>query len=108
MAYLVRITARALNDLEHVYASIHADTNSRAFALFNGLSEAIFSLEHHPTRGAVTAESLAHRQILYGKKPHIYRIIYLVEHEEQAVQIVHLRHGARDAFDDEDLKSEEE
>jgi toxin ParE1/3/4 len=96
MAFPVRISARALRDLEQIYESVHADSSRRAFAWFNALSEAIYSLELSPDRGSVTPESKVHRQLLHGKKPHLYRIIYCVE--KGVVQIVHIRHGARDAF----------
>lgn len=96
MAYPVRISNRALRDLEQIYESIQVDSSDHAFAWFNELSDAIYSLETHPKRGTVTPESKAHRQILHGKKPHLYRVIYVIE--KDAVHLVHIRHGARDAF----------
>lgn len=89
---------RALRDLESIYHSIHADSSDTALAWFNRLSEAIYSLEDSPDRGPVTPESKTHRQILYGRKPHVYRIIYQVERRTNAVNIVHIRHGAMDKF----------
>jgi mRNA-degrading endonuclease RelE of RelBE toxin-antitoxin system len=33
--------------------------------------------------------------LLYGHKPHIYRIIYRVVERHKRVDVVHIRHGAR-------------
>ena len=35
---------------------------------------------------------------LYGNKPHIYRAIYRVLERQKQVDVVHIRHGARDDF----------
>jgi plasmid stabilization system protein ParE len=57
MAYLVRLTGRALRDLDAIYEFIEADTSGRAHLWFNDLAEAIYSLERFPMRGAVANES---------------------------------------------------
>jgi toxin ParE1/3/4 len=96
MEYLVRLTERALRDLEMIYERIEADVSSQVAAWFNGLEQAIYSLERHPNRGATTPEDSKLRHLLYGKKPHIYRIIYEVDARSHAVSVLHIRHGARD------------
>ncbi len=108
MAYLVRISTRALRDLEEIYESIHAESSKQAFAWFNALSAALYSLDQHPNRGAVTPESTAHRQTFHGKKPHLYRVIDQVNERDQSVGIVHIRHGARDAFGMDETAGKEE
>jgi toxin ParE1/3/4 len=35
------------------------------------------------------------RHLLYGKKPHVYRVIYQVDERRQAVWVLTVRHGAR-------------
>jgi len=35
------------------------------------------------------------RQLLYGKKPHVYRIIYEVDEARRTVLLIAIRHGAR-------------
>ena len=35
------------------------------------------------------------RNLLYGNKPHVYRVIYEAEERRQAVWMLHIRHGAR-------------
>ena len=38
------------------------------------------------------------RHLLYGNRAHVHRIIYGVDEREKAVTVLHIRHGARDAF----------
>jgi len=104
MEYHVSVTSRAECDLEDIYQTIHADSSPLAFAWFNGLEKRIYSLDHFPDRGAITRENRNLRQLLYGRKPHIYRIIYSVDHEAQKVTILHIRHGARQAFTTKDIQ----
>jgi plasmid stabilization system protein ParE len=96
MAYQVRLTPRALRDLERIYQHIEAEVSAQAFTWFNGLEAAITSLEQHPNRGPRTPEDKTLRHLLYGKKPHIYRIIYEVEGRTHTVNVLHIRHGARE------------
>jgi toxin ParE1/3/4 len=63
----------------------------------------VFTLEESPTRCPVTAESNDFRHLLYGKKPHIYRVIYRIAERQKEVEILHIRHGAMDRFKPEDL-----
>src|SRR5271157_587633 len=77
MTFRVELTSRAQRDLAAIYEYIHAGSSTHAFRWFNGLNDAILSLENHPERGKVTRENSRLRQLLYGTKPHRYRIIYL-------------------------------
>ena len=97
MAYLVRLADRALRDLESIFSRTHAESNDQAFAWFGGLAKAIFSLERFPNRGAVARERRTHRQLLFGRKPHVYRIIYCVDEKNRTVSVVHIRHCAMKA-----------
>jgi toxin ParE1/3/4 len=95
LQYLVRLTDRAFRDLEELYAFIGADTPGHAFAWFNDLAEAVYSLKRFPERGAVALENKRLRQLLFGNQPHIYRIIYAVDKRNHIVNVLHIRHGAR-------------
>jgi plasmid stabilization system protein ParE len=35
---------------------------------------------------------------IYGHTPHIYRVIYRVVESRKEVDVLHIRHGARDEF----------
>ena len=98
MRYLVRLTDRALRDMEAIYEFIEADVSENAFAWFNHLAKAIHGLERFPERGAVVRETKRFRQLCFGTKPSVYRIIYAVDKRNYIVNILHIRHGTRTAF----------
>jgi plasmid stabilization system protein ParE len=98
MAYRVELTDRAHRDLRSIYRRIHADDSRSAFAWFNGLETLVYSLDEFPNRGAVTPEDENLRHLLYGNKPHVYRIVYRVYERAKKVRVLHIRHGARKAF----------
>jgi toxin ParE1/3/4 len=95
MAYEVRLARRALSDLRHIYGSIEAETSDAADTWFRGLESAIFSLETDPSRSPITPERPNLRHLLYGNKPHIYRILYSINEDERVVNVAQIRHGAR-------------
>ncbi|HEY3441968.1 MAG TPA: type II toxin-antitoxin system RelE/ParE family toxin [Paludibaculum sp.] len=98
MANAVRLTNRAVRDLTDLYEAIHAEDSDAALRWYRGLKEAILSLEEQPNRGPVTPESDKLRHLLYGNKPHIYRVIYRVQDRQKQVEVLHIRHGARRRF----------
>jgi toxin ParE1/3/4 len=98
MKYLVKLTNRALRDMESIYGYVEGDASHHAFAWFNRLAKAIYSLERFPTRGPVIPENKKLRHLLFGKKPHIYRIIYAIDKRNHVVNVLHIRHGVRAAL----------
>jgi plasmid stabilization system protein ParE len=95
MPYLVSITSRAERDLEYLYETIDAEYSGAALKWYRGLKQAILSLEKHPSRCPVTRRKGALRQLLYGNKPHIYRVIFRVLEKQKEVEVIHIRHAAR-------------
>lgn len=104
MDYAVKIARRAEHDLEAIRLYIHADTSPTAQAWFAKLADAIASLSTLPLRNSAPTENPALRQLHFGSKPHIYRIIYHVDSATHTVTILHVRHGARNAFDSGDAR----
>jgi toxin ParE1/3/4 len=98
MKYLVRLTGRALQDMEAIYNFVEGEASQQAFTWFNRLAKAIYTLERFPDRGPVITENKKLRHLLFGKKPHIYRIIYAVDERNHVVNVLHIRHGVRAAF----------
>ncbi len=98
MAYLVNITSRAERDFARLYEEINAGNSEAARNWYRGLKKAILSLEEHPDRCPVTPENVHLRLLLYGHKPHIYRVIYRVLKRQQRIEVLHIRHGARRRF----------
>lgn len=104
MIYRVDLAARAGLDLDLIFSDIQAETSVAADLWFRGLEDAVTSLEAHPARGKFTRENRRLRQLLYGERPHTYRIIYEIRTPERRVVVLHIRHGARDTFTAADLK----
>ncbi len=98
MAYRVDLTERAARNLRRIYVTINAEDAAQARAWFNGLEKAVLSLDEHPARGAPIPEDDSLRQLLYGRRKHRYRIIYAIDEQNRVVTVLHIRHGARDAF----------
>jgi plasmid stabilization system protein ParE len=84
--------------MEAIFRYIQARNSPPAFKWFLGLKEAIETLAHYPLRNPVIPEDPTLRHLLYGRKPHIYRIIYSVDPSGHRVDIVHVRHHARDSY----------
>jgi toxin ParE1/3/4 len=103
MAYLVSITRRAERDLADLYHEIHAQHSGAAMEWYRGLKRAILSLESHPSRCPVTRKRDKLRHLLYGRKPHVYRVIFRVVERQKRVEILHVRHGARRKLPGADL-----
>jgi plasmid stabilization system protein ParE len=89
---------RAERDLADIYDHIHARTSDAARAWYLGLRDSIRSLSRSPSRCATTPENDRLRHLLYGHKPHIYRVIYRVLERPKQVEVLHIRHGAKDEF----------
>jgi|SRR5450432_4145442 toxin ParE1/3/4 len=103
MAYIVRIAARAERDLVSLYEEINAPDSAAARRWYRGLRQAILSLAEKPNRSPVTPENKKLRHLLYGAKPHGYRVIYRVSNQRRQVDVLHIRHGARRKFGAADL-----
>ena len=102
MAYRVRILPRAQRDLVNIYRTIEAGTSDAALSWYLGLREAIRSLRNSPNRCPVTPQDRDLRHLLYGNKPHIYRVICRIAGKHSRVDVLHIRHGARQAFSPRD------
>lgn len=94
MAYNVRITARARRDLHLLFDNVHARDAEAAMRWYKGLKGAVLTLEKLPNRCPAVPEIPQLRHLLYGRKPHIYRIIYRVFERRKQVEVLHIRHGA--------------
>jgi toxin ParE1/3/4 len=103
MAYVVNITARAERDLAGLYEEIKAEYSDAALNWYRGLKQAILSLEEQPKRCRITRKRDKLRHLLYGHKPHIYRVIFRVQERLRQVDVLHIRHGARRKLKASDL-----
>lgn len=98
MAFRVETSAQAENDansiLEWLLSEHAGETGIRWFL---ALDDAISSLATFPERCLLAPETGGFpfdvRQLLYGRTPHVYRILFTIESD--AVKILHIRHGRR-------------
>jgi len=98
MAFRVEISAEAELDaisiLEWLISQHAGDAGLRWFM---AMEEAIASLANLPARCTVAPENARFpgevRQLLYGRKPHVYRILFTIRGD--TVHVLHIRHGRR-------------
>ena len=102
MTYLVEFAARAVRDLEILYVEKNA-----AARWYNELELAVYGLMSYPYRWPIAPEARRMkrelRNLLYGKRPHVYRVIYEVDESREAVLVLTIRHGARRKLKPSDL-----
>jgi plasmid stabilization system protein ParE len=98
MKFRVEVSAQAEADtsaiLDWLLSQGAGETGIRWFLT---LEEEIASLATFPERAPLAPESARFpfevRQLLYGRKPHVYRILYSIEGE--TVRVLHIRHARR-------------
>jgi toxin ParE1/3/4 len=99
MTYLVEFAARAVCDLEILYIEKNAAESHAAARWYNGLEQAVYALASHPNRCPIVPEARRAkrklRHLLYGNRPHIYRVIYEIDEGRQTVSVLAIRHGSR-------------
>lgn len=103
MVYRVNITPRAERDLEELYHAIAAGHSGAALTWYRGFKRAILSLEEYPNRCPVAPESARLRHLLFGRKPHSYRAIFRILEKQPEVEVLHIRHRARQKIRADDL-----
>ena len=103
MAYLVKITPRAERDLTYLFQQINTEQSEAALKWYRDFKTAILSLREEPNRCPVALEKGGLRHLLYGHKPHIYRVIYRILERQKCVEVLHIRHGARRKLKESDL-----
>src|SRR5271166_6179448 len=105
MMHSVRITARALREIDGALEWIARRSRPAARRWHEKLLEAIRSLELHPERCGLAPETEWYagdlRQLLYGKRRGTYRILFEVRSD--TVYILRVRHSAQDFLRPGDL-----
>lgn len=98
MDFRVELSDQAQADIARIYDWLRSqragDAGERWFV---GLRAAIDSLANLPARCPLAPENrdspVEVRQLLYGHRPHVYRILFAIDGE--VVHILHIRHGRR-------------
>ena len=100
MKYRVELTNNAQQDVDAAYKWL-AERTAHAADWLDGLLTAIEGLSELPTGRGLARESKEFtepvRQLLYGKSPHVYRVLFIVR--ARVVYVLHVRHGARQAME---------
>ena len=91
----VELSKRAQANLRAISKFVQAESSAAARKWFLGLRAEIESLRQFPNRGELLQSRPVYRQILYGKKPHVYSIVYTVRPKAKVIVITEVRHGAR-------------
>lgn len=98
MAFRVKQTTQADRDLDLILEWLMAQqAGETGLRWFQGLKDNLDSLSELPHRCPLAPEN-AHfpfevRQLLYGRTPHQYRVLFTIEAD--TVIILHIRHGRR-------------
>ncbi len=98
MVFRVEITPQAEQDANTILDWLVSQYAGEAgLRWFLKLEEAMASLAEFPTRCKLAPENVSvpfeMRQLLYGHKPHVYRILFTIEGD--VVYVLRIRHGRR-------------
>jgi plasmid stabilization system protein ParE len=93
MAFRVDFTELAVEDLESISKFIAEDNPTAAARVCGGLYNLALSLAANPLVGRITPEY--NNQAIRDIVKFNYRLVYLVNHEKQRVEILRFWHGAR-------------
>jgi toxin ParE1/3/4 len=98
MAFRVKTTAKAKRDLDDILERLLSQAaGETGLRWFQGLHQAVATLADSPQRCGLAPESAVFpfevRHLLYGRRPHVYRIIFTIE--GNTVSVLHVRHGRR-------------
>jgi len=95
MEYQVNFSDRANRDLDLIYTNIDGEHSGAALKWYRSLKRSIETLEKLPRRYPITRKRNELRHLLFGNKPHIYRVIFRVVEKQKYVLVLHIRHSAR-------------
>jgi plasmid stabilization system protein ParE len=112
MAFRVEVAPRAFDDLDEIAGYIRRNGSFRqAEDWFNGIIDAIQTLEVMPSRCPIANESedvgQQVRVLLYGKRNRRYKVYYAIQGRGRTagtVRVFHVRHRARKALTAGDLR----
>jgi plasmid stabilization system protein ParE len=98
MAFRVSQTQEVDHELESILFWLRTEEAGDAgLRWFKRLAKALESLREFPKRCPIAPESIDSpvevRQLVFGRKPHFYRILFTIELD--TVTVLHVRHGRR-------------
>jgi plasmid stabilization system protein ParE len=98
MAFRVELSAAAERDSDEILTWLAERHEGRTgINWYLGLQDALASLAHMPARCALAPEDdrvpFEMRQLLYGRRPHVYRLLFTIERD--VVRVLRIRHARR-------------
>jgi plasmid stabilization system protein ParE len=99
MAFRVKTTTKADRDLDEILMWLLAEgAGETGFRWFVSLQKAMGSLANFPARCSIAPESATFpfevRQLLYGHKANVYRVLFTIEGD--LVVVLHVRRPGQD------------
>ena len=105
MSYAIDIFAREMTDIRSAVNWRSQHSASSAARLHSGLLTAIRSLRDNPERFPLADEAadlgMELRELLYGRRRSVYRILFTIE--GQTVNVLRIRHAAQDRLSATDI-----
>lgn len=105
MIYQVRLQPAAVEDLDGAYQYAAQNAPTPAARWLKRFQTALQTLEHNPERCPLAPENAKSRRILrqylFGKRPHVFRVIYTIE--GNTVWVLRIRRAQRRTLRAEDL-----
>lgn len=105
MSHTLTISARAMADIRATVAWLSQRSSSAAARWHGSVLAAIRTLADNPERCPLADEAVALgvdlRQMLYGRRRNVYRVLFTID--GQTVNILRVRHAARDQLAPDDI-----
>lgn len=106
MTHQLQILRRALRDIDEKFESLRRHIGRRSASLWRDrLDASLCDLEHHPEVWPLADEAvdlgIELRQVLFGKRRHVYRVLYTFD--GTTIHVHRVRHAAQDRLSPEDI-----
>ena len=94
----LRYSRRATNDLASIHEYLSARSPRAALGMLTSIYAAIEFIRHHPEASELTSIPGIRGKIV---RKHRFKIFYRVMTEDDAIEIVHVRHTSRRPLEEE-------
>ncbi len=107
MAYNLVVMPQAQADIQEAFAYLSQHSPEAARRWYLTVREAIETLSEMPARCALAPEAaklgVSLRQLLHGKHPSLYRIVFRIVEDAGEVHVLTVRHGARRPLTEDEM-----
>lgn len=104
MVFQVELARTAERDIEVTYEWLKQRNPRQADRWFRNLMNKLATLQDKPHRCALAVEndnfSEEIRQLLYGKRPQTYRVLFIIR--EEIAYVIHVRHSKQAPLTEKD------